>query len=69
MILPDHLHAIFTLPPAEAIHFNPVKRGLVTRVRDWPYSSFHRYVRQGLLTDDWAGDLSESGQAYGERGD
>src|SRR5262249_21456347 len=34
------------------IHFNPVKHGLVGRVRDWPYSSFHRYVRQGVLPDD-----------------
>jgi len=31
------------------IHFNPVKHGLVKRVADWSYSSFHRYVRQGWL--------------------
>ena len=31
------------------IHFNPVKHGYVTRVCDWPYSSFHRYVPDGLL--------------------
>ena len=100
VILPDHLHAIWTLPEADAdfalrwrlikskfsralprgewisssrmekaergiwqrrywehtlrdetdlvrhvdyIHFNPVKHGHVTRVRDWPYSSFHRW--------------------------
>jgi len=24
------------------IHINPVKHGLVTRVMDWPHSSFHR---------------------------
>ncbi|MBB4429779.1 hypothetical protein GGD66_008384 [Bradyrhizobium sp. CIR48] len=29
------------------IHFNPVKHELVTRVRDWSLSSFHRYVEQG----------------------
>ena len=40
------------------IHFNPVKHGLVERVKDWPYSSFHRYVRQGLLSPDWAGNSS-----------
>jgi len=39
------------------IHFNPVKHGLVTRVRDWPHSSFHRYVRHGLMPEDWAGDF------------
>ena len=25
------------------VHINPVKHGLVTRVRDWPHSSFHRH--------------------------
>jgi putative transposase len=37
------------------IHFNPVKHGLVQRVVDWPYSSFHRFVSQGVLPVDWAG--------------
>jgi putative transposase len=37
------------------IHFNPVKHGLVARVADWPYSSFHRFVRQGRLPADWTG--------------
>jgi REP-associated tyrosine transposase len=49
------------------IHFNPVKHALVTRVRDWPYSSFHRYVRRGILPVDWAGDLAESRARFGER--
>ena len=48
------------------IHFNPIKHGLVSRVRDWPYSSFHLYVRQRLLAEDWAGDASEGGPGYGE---
>lgn len=38
------------------IHFNPVRHGLVARVKDWPHSSFHRQVRDGLLAKDWAGD-------------
>jgi putative transposase len=37
------------------IHRNPVKHGLVARVADWPYSSFHRFVRDGRLPVDWAG--------------
>src|SRR5882762_2888967 len=49
------------------IHFNPVKHGLVTRVRDWPYSSFHRYVRRGILPEDWGGDLDEGRTSFGER--
>jgi putative transposase len=48
------------------IHFNPVKHGLVQRVRDWPHSSFHRYVREDLLPDDWAGDLGDDGTDFGE---
>ncbi|HNP50793.1 MAG TPA: transposase [Nitrosomonas nitrosa] len=31
------------------IHYNPVKHGYVSRVIDWPYSSFHRHVRSGRL--------------------
>ncbi len=36
------------------IHFNPVKHGHVERAIDWPYSSIHRYVRQGVLPENWA---------------
>ena len=39
------------------IHLNPLKHGLVQRVVDWPWSSFHRYVRAGWLTADWAGGV------------
>jgi putative transposase len=31
--------------PADFIRTNPVKHGLVQRVVDWQWSSFHRYVR------------------------
>lgn len=43
------------------IHFNPVKHGHVARVVDWPYSSFHRYVEQGLCRLDWAGGVEGFG--------
>lgn len=36
------------------IHWNPVKHGWVQRASDWPHSSFHRFVREGLLSCDWA---------------
>ncbi|WP_092785120.1 REP-associated tyrosine transposase [Rhodospira trueperi] len=35
------------------IHFNPVKHGHVARASDWPHSTFHRYVADGLLPEDW----------------
>jgi len=38
------------------IHFNPVKHGHAKSVVDWSYSSFHRYVREGLYPADWAAD-------------
>ena len=112
VVLPEHLHVLWTLPPGDAdfatrwalikarfsrsiennelrsrsrlrkrergvwqrryyehtirdskdlvrhidyIHWNPVKHGWVERVADWPYSSFHKFARAGLLPDDWAG--------------
>ncbi|WLB55355.1 REP-associated tyrosine transposase [Bradyrhizobium japonicum] len=48
------------------IHFNPVKHGLVTRVRDWSLSSFHRYVDQGTLPVDWGGDMRDIAGQFGE---
>jgi putative transposase len=124
VVLPDHLHAVLTLPDGDAdfsgrwrrvkghfstsvlngrvpltrqangdlalwqrrfwehtirddedfgrhvdyIHFNSVKHWLVSRVRDWPHSSFRRYVREGVLPEDWAGDMTEGRGSFGERG-
>jgi putative transposase len=41
------------------IHYNPVKHNLVTRVKDWPWSSFHRYVKLEYYEDNW-------GDGYGQ---
>ncbi len=113
VLLPDHLHCIWTLPPEDAryslrwnaikrlvsqqtrtlhsqnlgslqrerrelglwqrrfwehqirdesdfekhvdyIHWNPVKHRYAVRILEWPYSSFHRYVKRGLRPRDWA---------------
>ncbi len=35
------------------IHWNPVKHGLVLRVCDWEWSSFHRFVEMGEYEQDW----------------
>lgn len=46
---------------ADYIHYNPLKHGLCHRPVDWPYSSLHRLVNQGVYPVDWAvspeGDL------------
>ena len=34
-------------------HWNPVKHGWVNKVCDWPHSSFHRYLEQGIYTENW----------------
>ena len=122
VILPEHLHAVLTLPPGDSdfsgrwrrikslftrhivgngaqisrdrsgeyllwqrrfwehtirddrdfathidyIHYNPVKHGLVSQVADWPHSSFHRYVRDGVLPKDWAGSVDQPTGGFGE---
>ena len=35
------------------IHWNPVKHGYVTRTRDWPYSTFARFVKMGEYDINW----------------
>lgn len=37
------------------VHWNPRKHGLVRRVVDWPWSSFHRYVALRHYEVDWGG--------------
>jgi putative transposase len=48
------------------VHFNPVKHKLVSRVDEWPYSSFHHYVRRGVLPRDWGGTTATESN-FGER--
>lgn len=35
------------------IHFNPVKHGYVMQASAWPYSTFGRYVDNGMHASDW----------------
>jgi putative transposase len=35
------------------LHYNPVKHGYVDRAADWPYSSFHRWVKKGIYPREW----------------
>jgi putative transposase len=49
------------------IHFNPVKHGLVTYVKDCPHSTFHRCVKRGFYPPDWGGVGTDTNYAdYGE---
>ena len=35
------------------VHYNPVKHGLAKSPKDWPHSTFHRYVAEGMYEADW----------------
>jgi putative transposase len=35
------------------IHYNPVKHGLASCPHGWPYSTFERYVKEGIYEADW----------------
>ena len=51
----------------EYIHWNPVKHGLVSKVVDWQYSSFHRLVRSGWYPENWGENIVfDDGNKFGE---
>ena len=39
------------------LHWNPVKHGLVKSVKEYPWSSFHRFVRAGEYHQDWGREV------------
>jgi putative transposase len=126
VLLPDHLHCIWTLPPGDSdygmrwrliktevtkrqvievrsslsesrqkrregnlwqrrfwehcirdeadfakhcdyLHYNPVRHRLCRKAGDWKYSSFHRYVRQGIYAADWG--TNDEGMVWGKSKD
>lgn len=46
------------------VHINPVKHGLVDRAVDWPWSSFHRYVKLGEYPPVWGGSTELYGDEF-----
>jgi|SRR5439155_18435246 len=49
VVLSDRSHSVW---------INPMKHGYISRPVDWPYSSLHRYVRQGQLPTEAANPTS-----------
>ena len=45
------------------IHYNPLKHGLVNAVEDWPFSTYHKFVRDGFyqhrILTDYDGNFGE----------
>lgn len=35
------------------VHYNPIKHGIAPCPHAWPYSSFQKWVRDGVYTEDW----------------
>jgi putative transposase len=44
----DDLHA-----HADYLHYHPVKHQLTRCPKDWPWSSFHRFVERGHYEPEW----------------
>ncbi|MCC5903075.1 MAG: transposase [Halomonas sp.] len=42
------------------IHYNPVKHGWASTPNNWPWSSFHRYVKKGWYDQDWGSNDTPS---------
>lgn len=51
---------------ADYIHWNPVKHGYSTAVGDWPFSTFHDYVKRGVYPVDWGGCSVREFDDFGE---
>ncbi len=45
---------------ADYIHYNPVKHGYVQSPIQWRYSSFHRFLAEGIYSPNW-GESEPSG--------
>lgn len=48
------------------IHFNPVKHGYVKKPNDWAYSSIHRFIAKGIISDHWTCDEKTQKILFGE---
>ncbi len=44
------------------VHWNPVKHGLARSVGEYPWSSFHRFVREGEYDPDWGREIEFPGR-------
>ena len=39
------------------IHYNPVRHGLVNAPKEWPYSTFYKFVKEGAYSEDWGSSV------------
>ncbi|MBI5014324.1 MAG: transposase [Deltaproteobacteria bacterium] len=48
------------------VHWNPVKHGLAAAPKDWPHSTFHRFVEKGIYTACWGADPPRLPEGVGQ---
>ena len=48
------------------IHLNPVKHGYTDQPSDWPWSSIHRFIRNGSIAADWGANADIPVGNFGE---
>lgn len=50
------------------IHYNPVKHGWVRKVENWPWSTYHKFVKEGFYgrVNDFAQIAKVDVEGYGE---
>ena len=44
------------------IHYNPIKHGLVKNIEDWPWSTYHKFVRKGFYHGVTPNDVKKSSE-------
>jgi putative transposase len=69
VLLPDHLHTVWKLPEADAnfsLRWSLIKQSVTRQPGDWPFSTFHGYVRDGTYPKDWASADEGAMSNYGE---
>jgi putative transposase len=48
------------------IHYNPVKHGYVENPTDWPHSSIHKFIHDGIIEENWAVDITGTQSSFSE---
>ena len=51
---------------ADYIHYNPVKHGWARAPSEWKYSSFGRFVKEGIYSRNWGESAQLRGASFGE---
>jgi putative transposase len=47
------------------IHYNPVRHGLVDMPKNWPYSTFHKFMKEGMYPPEWCDGGDMGGLGWG----